>query len=191
MTEVATHKSVKTMAAYRCTVWWFLGFVGFNLNVGPHTPHRRIGWIEDIRREDILRWVAELKKKGNSPRTVRNRVDHFQIFLHHWGIVKGSDLPQCTTKKVRAYNPGELANMYEHATLDESDLLTFLLCPGARVQEAQFVCGPDVDLIRKTYTVTEHLDLAYKPKDKEEGTLPIPDGPQGRPRPCVPRSGAV
>jgi integrase len=32
-----------------------------------------------------------------------------------------------------------------------------------------------VDLERKTYTVTEHLDLGYRPKDKEEGTLPIPD----------------
>ena len=31
------------------------------------------------------------------------------------------------------------------------------------------------DLEQKTYTVTEHLDLGYRPKDKEEGTLPIPD----------------
>ena len=78
-------------------------------------------------------------------------------------------------KKVRAYNPGELAKMYAAANLDEADLLTFLLCTGAREQEAQFVCWPDMDLVRKTYTVTEHLDLGYKPKDKEEGTLPIPD----------------
>ena len=31
------------------------------------------------------------------------------------------------------------------------------------------------ELIRKSYTVTEDLDLGYKPKDKEEGTLPMPD----------------
>lgn len=42
-------------------------------------------------------------------------------------------------------------------------------------QEAQYVCWSDVDLERKTYTVTEHLDLGYRPKDKEEGTLPIPE----------------
>jgi integrase/recombinase XerD len=45
----------------------------------------------------------------------------------------------------------------------------------AREQEAQYACWSDVDLVRKTYTVTEHLDLGYRPKDKEEGTLPIPD----------------
>jgi integrase len=54
-------------------------------------------------------------------------------------------------------------------------LLHFLLCTGAREQDAQYVCWSDVDLERKTYTVTEHLDLGYRPKDKEEGTLPIPD----------------
>lgn len=32
-----------------------------------------------------------------------------------------------------------------------------------------------MDLIPKTYTATEHLDLGYKPKDKEEGTLPLRD----------------
>lgn len=37
------------------------------------------------------------------------------------------------------------------------------------------MCWTDVDLERKTYTVTEHLDLGYRPKDKEGGTLPIPD----------------
>ena len=26
----------------------------------------------------------------------------------------------------------------------------------------------------RSYTVTEHLDLGFRPKDKEEGTLPIP-----------------
>jgi integrase len=65
--------------------------------------------------------------------------------------------------------------MFGHATPDESDLLHFLLCTGAWEQEAQYVCWSDVDLERKTYTVTEHLDLGYRPKDKEEGTLPIPD----------------
>ena len=60
-------------------------------------------------------------------------------------IVKGSDLPRFTKKKVRAYNPQEMAKVSEHATLDEADLLTFLLCTGAREQEAQFVCWPDVN----------------------------------------------
>ncbi len=176
--EVAEHKSAKTMAAYRYTVCSFLAHVGYAVLVEGPTQRRRVECIEDIRREDILAWMSQLKAKGDSPRTDRNRVDFLQIFLHHWkvgSVLTGSDLPKYTRKKVRAYNPTELAKMYEAATLDEVDLLSFLECPGAREQEAQFVCWPDVDLVRKLYTVTEHLDLGYKPKDKEEGTLPIAD----------------
>jgi integrase len=134
-------------------------------------------YIEDITREDILLYAAALRKKGSSPRTIRNRIDHLQIFLHRFKIqslLTGNDLPKYTDKKVRAYNPLELGKIFDHATIDESDLLHSLLCTGAREQEAQFVCWSDVDLERHTYTVTEHLDLGYRPKDKEEGTLPLP-----------------
>jgi integrase/recombinase XerD len=163
--ETAEHKSVKTLAAYKLTVTAFCG--------GVKKEH-----IEDITREDILIYSAALRKKGCSPRTIRNRIDHLQIFFHRFKIpslLTGNDLPKYTDKKVRAYNPLELGKLFGHATSDESDLLHFLLCTGAREQEAQFVCWSDVDLERQTYTVTEHLDLGYRPKDKEEGTLPIPE----------------
>jgi integrase len=108
----------------------------------------------------------------------RNRIDHLQIFFHRFKIpslLTGNDLPKYTDKKVRAYNPLELGKLFGRATADQSDLLHFLLCTGTREQEAQFVCWSDVDLERQTYTVTEYLDLGYRPKDKEEGTLPIPE----------------
>jgi hypothetical protein len=149
--ETAEHKSKKTFAAYRLTVDAFCTIA-------------TKAFIEEISREDILLYIAALRKKGSSPRTIRNRIDHLQIFLHRFKIpslLTGKDLPQFTDKKVRAYNPVELGKMFEHATVDESDLLHFLLCTGARDQEAQFVCWPDIDLERKTYTVTEHLDLGF------------------------------
>jgi integrase/recombinase XerD len=182
--ETTEHKSTRTLAAYKLTVLAFCGSVTGT----PYKGGTRESFlakvaatqknIEDIRREDLLAYAAALRGKGNSPRTIRNRIDHLQIFLHHFGLpslLKGSDLPKYTTKKVRAYNPLELGKMFGRATQDESDLLHFLLCTGAREQEAQFVCWSDVDLEQKTYTVTEHLDLGYRPKDKEEGTVPIPD----------------
>ena len=163
--ETTEHKSTKTLAAYRYTLKSFGELIGRQ-------------YVEDITREDILAWIVALRKKRNAPRTIRNRVDFFQIFLHSLKIpslLVGRDLPQFTQKKVRAYNPEQLNKMFRHGTQEETDLLHFLLCTGAREQEAQFVCWSDVDLERKTYTVTEHLDLGYRPKDKEEGTLPIPD----------------
>jgi integrase/recombinase XerD len=200
LTETEKHKSKKTYAAYRTTLYLFspgaaeatLAKLGADENSvalkvtlermieRAATTGRRIGNkpISHINRKDILSYIEYLKGIGNEPRTVRNRVDFLQIFLHHFGLpslLKGKDLPPYTEKKARAYNPGQIAKLFAKATQDEADLLHFFLCTGAREQEAQFVCWPDVDLELKTYTVTEHLDLGYKPKDKEEGSLPIPD----------------
>ena len=183
--ETAEHKSTKTLAAYSLTVLAFCSaLTGIPLKDKSLTRELFLArvaaaqtYIEDLTRADILAYIGSLRKKGNQPRTIRNRVDHLQIFLHHFGLpslLKGNDLPKYTDKKVRAYNPSDLGKMFRHATQDESDLLHFLLCTGAREQEAQYACWSDVDLERQTYTVTEHLDLGYRPKDKEEGTLPIP-----------------
>jgi integrase/recombinase XerD len=106
---------------------------------------------------------------------VANRIDYFQIFLHHFGLpslLKGKDKPKYTAKKVRAYNGVELGKMFDAATIDEADLLHFLLCTGTRKQEMQFASWSDLDLVAKTYTVTEHRNLGFIPKDKEEGISP-------------------
>lgn len=114
---------------------------------------------------------------GNAPRTVRNRVDFFHIFIHHFGlasILNKKDKPKFTDKQVRAYSPVDVGKFFGMASRDEADLLMFLLCTGAREQEVQFACWSDLDLVGKTYKVTEHLDLGYRPKDKEESAIPIP-----------------
>ena len=182
--EITAHKSAKTLAAYRLTTLAFCVVVT-GIPIGDLNDEdflKRIAlagaYIEDITREDVLKYASVLKNAGCSPRTVRNRIDQLQIFFHRFtlpSLLNGNDLPKYTQKKVRAYNSPELRKMFENASIDESDLLHFLLCTGAREQEAQYVCWSDVDLEQKTYTVTEHLDLGYRPKDKEEGTLPIPD----------------
>jgi hypothetical protein len=56
--ETAEHKSAKTLAAYRLTVRAFS-----SLAKKEH--------IEDINREDLLSYIAALRKKGSSPRTIR------------------------------------------------------------------------------------------------------------------------
>ena len=134
--------------------------------------------IEGITRADLLKYKTFLEKRSNSPRTVANRIDYFQIFLHHFGLpslLKGKDKPKYTAKKVRGYNGVELGKMFDQATTDEADLLHFLLCTGTREGEMQFACWSDVDLVAKTYTVTEHRNLGFIPKDKEQGTIPLPD----------------
>jgi hypothetical protein len=138
LSETKNHKSGKTYAAYRTTLYLFSP--GADENDPPAEVSR---WfvnkpLAEINRKDLLDYKEFLEKRGNGPRTVRNRIDYLQIFLHHFGLtslLKGKDLPKYTKKKVRAYNPVELAKIFAAATQDESDLLHFLLCTGAREQK--------------------------------------------------------
>jgi len=118
ITEITEHKAAKTLAAYRLTVFEFCAVVTRTSieDVTDEEFLKRIAqvgtYIEDVTREDILNYSAALRKTGRSPRTVRNRIDHLQIFLHRFGLpslLTGNDLPKYTEKKVRAYNPLSLA----------------------------------------------------------------------------------
>jgi integrase/recombinase XerD len=186
LTETQQRKSRKTLAAYAITLYLFCpdAFDGKRLK---HTTHKTIAEIDrkfpnkpvsKITRKDLLDYAAFLQKLNNSPRTVRNRIDFLQIFLHHYGVeslLNRKDLPTYTKKKVRAYSKETLEKLFADADQNEKDLLHFFLCTGVREQEAQYICWSDVDLDLKTYTVTQHLDLGYRPKDKEEEALPFPD----------------
>lgn len=163
--ETATHKSRKTLAAYKLT-----------LNIFKSSCAKET--LHSLTREDMLNFITFMKRRGNAPRTIRNRVDFLQIFLHHYKIpslLVGKDKPVYTDKKVRAYSSSTLDTLFNAATEDERDLLTFLLCTGTREQEVQYACWSDVDLSSKQYRVTEHLDLGFRPKDKDEGLVPLAD----------------
>ena len=54
-------------------------------------------------------------------------------------------------------------------------MLHFFLCTGGRKQEVQFAAWSDLDWAAKTLTVREKLDLGFRPKDREEGSIPLPD----------------
>jgi integrase/recombinase XerD len=169
LSEIREHKSRKTLAAYTKTLRFFEDSLGKRAEKMT---------IEDVSRADALAFATFLRKRSNKPRTVRNRIDYLQTFLHHHGlpsVLVGHDKPKYTEKKVRCYNAHELGLMFAHATEDEADLLHFMLGTGTREQEVQYACWSDVDLVAKTHTVTEHLDLGFIPKDKEEGTLQLPD----------------
>lgn len=163
--ETAKHKSKRTLAAYRVTLKLFRESC---------SKHR----VDTITRKDVMDFAASLRARGNAPRTVRNRVDFLQIFFHHYklpSLLTGKDKPRFTEKQVRSYNGHELGTMLGVASDDERDLLLFFLCTGTREQEAQYACWSDIDLVGKRYTITEHLDLGFRPKDKEEGAIPLAD----------------
>lgn len=133
--------------------------------------------LDRITRQDLLEFVAFLRSIGNAPRTIRNRVDHLQIFFQHQGlkpILVGKDLPRYTEKKS---GPIVATSWQAVCTRDTGQVRPVALLSLHRYAGT----GGQVCLLagcrsrRKTYTITEHLDLGYRPKDKEEGSLPISD----------------
>jgi integrase/recombinase XerD len=135
--------------------------------------------IEDIGRQDLLDYALYGRMHiGDAPITTRERVTNIQGFLHHFNIAsfltkKKGDLPKFTKKTVRKYNKVMLQAMFDVATQDEYELLHFFLGIGARAAEGAYATYPDIDYVANKYTVTEHLDLGFTPKDGEEGTFPI------------------
>lgn len=163
--ETAIHKSRKTFAAYSLALRLF--------QQSCSKTH-----LSSLTRDDAMNFVKFLRDRGNSPRTVHNRAAALQFFLHHFklpSLLLGKDVPKFTEKKARAYNGDELSKILEVADEDEKDMLLFFVCTGVREQEAQHACWSDLDLVGKTYTVTEHIDLGFIPKDKEEDSVPLPD----------------
>jgi len=83
--ETKEHKSKKTFAAYRETLQLFAdALTGKSFeeidwdSPSPEFVEALAGrHIEDITREDVLFFKSFLGKRGNAPRTVRNRVDFF------------------------------------------------------------------------------------------------------------------
>jgi integrase len=185
LTETNSHKEPKTFAAYNKALLSFAAYkLGMreaelkkmNLEQLGDTPCSVT--IESLTREDALAWIAALRDKKNQPRTLRNRATQLNSFVRHFklpSLLTGKDKPSFTKKKVLAYNEDVLTKMLEYATEDEADLLYFFLCTGGREGDVSAACWSDVEMTQKLYKVTEHLDLGYRPKDKEEEPVPIPD----------------
>ncbi len=158
-------KSAKTAEAYGETLQTFAESAG--------KKH-----LEDLDRKDVLRYIARLKEKGNAPRTIHNRITFLRAFFraHNAALpISRGDWPTYTEKVVACYRPDEFSALLAAADQDERDMLKFFLCTGGRKQEVQFAAWSDLDWATKTLTVREKLDLGFRPKDREEGSMPLPD----------------
>lgn len=163
--EIKAHKSKRTHAAYRLTLSLFKDAI-------------KTTYLEDISREDILTFISALRDDECGPRTVSNRVRYFSSFLKHFKLtlpLEKKDKPRYTRKRVRAYKPDDLKTLFAAATQEEAELFHFFLCTGCRDAEVQHAAWDDLDFARKTFYVEEKLDLEWSPKDREEGSIPLPD----------------
>ncbi len=120
-------------------------------------------------------FVVALKKDGQDDRTVANRVSGVITFLRAHGVVTVTLRHKYTEKKVKAYSVEELRALNAASTDEELQIWQFFLGTGFREDEVAHACDTDVDFKLKTIRVLEKRQWDWKPKDKEERTVPIPD----------------
>lgn len=163
--EIKAHRSKRTYDAYLLTLTIF-------------QQAATTTYLEDISREDVLAFVQVLRDDECAPRTVFNRVRYLMTFIKRCKLplpLQKYEYPKYTRKKIRAYNPDELRTLFAAATQEETELYQFFLCTGCRDGEVQHAAWTDFDFARKTFHIEEKLDLSWEPKDREEGSIPLPD----------------
>lgn len=165
LSEVKRGKSKRTDLAYSVTL------KGFSRVCKAQT-------IEGMTRQDVLAYTNTLRDAHLTPRTIANRLAFLKTFFKHfdlsWPMLK-TDRVKYTEKTVEAYSLEDLQNLFAAANQEEFELFQFLLGTGVREQEAMYATWQDVDFYNKMFKVTEKFDLGFTPKDKEEGSIPIPD----------------
>jgi len=165
LAEVKDSKSIKTHQAYSLALRHFSEAV-------------RKESLEAIDRKDVLAFIAFLRSRGNTPRTIANKVANLKVFFHRFELnppLLKTDKVRYTEKAVSAYSVPELQALFAAADWDEYELFQFFLCTGCRDGEVHHAPWTDLDFHRNRYAVTEHLDLGFVPKDKEEGFIPLPE----------------
>ncbi len=159
---IAEAKSLRTSSAYEFTLKQF-----------QKTCSKTR--LRDITSDDLMTFAISMKQDGLSDRTISNRVSEVVTFLRKNGYREVTLKWKYTEKKVRAYRPDELKTLFSAATPDEWLLFQFFLGTGAREQEGMYACWEDIDFQDGIFTVREHLDLGFRPKDCEEREVPLPD----------------
>lgn len=134
--------------------------------------------VNAITREDLLRHMAFLQDNGLGLRTISNHVTRIGALLRRHKIVdllSREDKPQYDEPEVEAYDSHELAALFAAATPEERMLFEFFLGTGFREQEVMFCSWKNVDFTGKVIMVKSEPDMGFRPKDKQERSVPVPD----------------
>jgi integrase len=152
--------------------------VTFCTAIEEFLPVVRVPFADQLTEALITRWYTDLRKKGNSPRTIYNK--HISVFgFLKWAKVDTKKLaekaPTFTEKDVEVYKPGELTPFFKSLS-DPYHKIVFevLLKTGMRMQEAMHLEWHQLDFAKGTLSVRERNEDGFEIKDRAERTLPIP-----------------
>ncbi|HEY1984240.1 MAG TPA: site-specific integrase [Terracidiphilus sp.] len=134
--------------------------------------------LASLRRDDLLDHMAALRQKGLAPRTVYNHIMRIKGFLRAQGVIglfKTEDIPAYDEPEVEAYDADQLDSLFLAADPEEQFIFEFFLATGFRDQEVRYCTWRNVDFKGKVISVRSKPELGFRPKDKEERSVPVPD----------------
>jgi integrase len=134
-------------------------------------------YVEQVEREDILRFITHCFQQGLGNRTVYDKlVVVLQMFKRFGqkGLILSSDWPQYVEAIRPIYEPEEIQAMLGNATEEEAIFLKFLLASGFRDREVRHVIWRDLDFRNSVVRVKAKPVWDFQPKNYEERSVPLP-----------------
>ena len=132
-------------------------------------------FLDEINKQDLYDFVTYLRIQELGDRTIHNRVEEVVGLLRHYDIMNVTIKVKYTEKKISAYTREELRSLFAVCDPEDRLIFEFFLGSGCRDQEVAHACWEDINFESKTYMVREHLEIGFRPKDREEREVPLPD----------------
>jgi integrase/recombinase XerD len=150
----------------------------FNLFLPQFHDLCRKTFLDQITGDDLLLYAAMLREQGLAARTIANRVARISCFLRHHkiiGLLEAHEKPRYVEREPKAFNEVDLRALFSVCDAEEGLLFRFFLYSGCREQEVAHLTYRDLDFVNKTVTVSEKATTGFRPKDRQERTVPLPD----------------
>jgi integrase len=132
-------------------------------------------FLDEINKQDLYDFVTFLRLTGAGDRTCHNKVEEAVGLLRHYDITNVSIKVKYTEKRISAYTRQELRSLFAVCNPEDRLVFEFFLGSGCRESEVSHACWEDVNFEAKTYTVRDHLEIRFVPKDRSEREVPLPD----------------
>ena len=136
----------------------------------------RKAYLDEITRDDVLRFHAALRKRGMSDRTVANKHERLKSWFI-WAKIDISFMPP--TPKYEEALPTVYSKEKVHRLLDAADdymeaVISIALKCGLRDQELMFLEWTDIDWTHSVLRVRGKAQYNFVVKDKEQRDVPVP-----------------
>ena len=134
-------------------------------------------FVDEIRKEDLYRFHAALRKRGCGPRTLSNKHSRIVSWLRFAGIDKANIPPRPKYEEAlpTIYEPEQYKALLEGADTHTKMCILLALKAGLRDKELRHLEFRDINFTNNTLIVRGKPEWGFKVKDSEQRELPLPD----------------